>query len=96
MKAPPPSPRERSLFRGGLLPLYAAVFLFGLAGLFGKWLLLGAWMIVFGRVAFAALTLALLWLPRRLQALGAARNLGTASNLRAGGGGASPNTVHLA
>jgi drug/metabolite transporter (DMT)-like permease len=40
-----------------LAEIHAAVLLFGLAGLFGKWLALSPWVIVFGRVAFASLTL---------------------------------------
>ncbi|MDH4069828.1 MAG: DMT family transporter [Ignavibacteria bacterium] len=39
---------------GGLLRIHAAVLLFGLAGLFGKWLTLPAIIIVLGRVLFAA------------------------------------------
>jgi drug/metabolite transporter (DMT)-like permease len=45
----------------GLLELHAAVLLFGLAGLFGKFLALPAWTIVFGRSAFAALALGVIW-----------------------------------
>jgi drug/metabolite transporter (DMT)-like permease len=41
----------------GLLDIQAAVALFGLAGLFGKWLPLSPPMIVLGRVAFASLAL---------------------------------------
>ncbi len=45
--------------------IHAAVFLFGLAGLFGKWLPFSPVLIVLGRVFFASLTLALiLWLSR--------------------------------
>lgn len=47
------SPRSRSL-----LHIHAAVVLFGLAGLFGKWLgHISAIVIVFGRVVFASLAL---------------------------------------
>jgi len=53
MKPPDPSrPQRRSLFE-----IHAAVFLFGFPGLFGKWLSLSPPLIVFGRVAFASLTL---------------------------------------
>jgi len=44
--------------RFGLLELHSAVFLFGLAGLFGKWLNLPPMAIVFGRTALASLALA--------------------------------------
>jgi len=43
-----------------LIEIHAAVLLFGLAGLFGKWLPLSPFIIVLGRVAFASLTLALI------------------------------------
>jgi drug/metabolite transporter (DMT)-like permease len=45
-----------------LLEIHVGVLLFGLAGLFGKWLALSPPIIVFGRVFFASLTLALLLL----------------------------------
>jgi drug/metabolite transporter (DMT)-like permease len=47
-----------------LASLHAAVFLFGFAGLFGKWLTLSPEIIVLGRAAVAAVTLAALlrWL----------------------------------
>jgi drug/metabolite transporter (DMT)-like permease len=48
---------KRSLF-----DIHAAVLLFGLAGLFGKWLNLSPLIIVLGRVFFASITLALLLL----------------------------------
>jgi drug/metabolite transporter (DMT)-like permease len=41
----------------GLIDIHAAVLLFGLAGLFGKFLALPAWCIVLGRTGFAALAL---------------------------------------
>jgi drug/metabolite transporter (DMT)-like permease len=41
-----------------LLEIHAAVVLFGLAGLFGKWLPLSPFIIVLGRVFFASLALA--------------------------------------
>lgn len=47
--------KQRSLFE-----IQIAVLLFGLAGLFGKWLPLPPSLIVLGRVFFASLTLALL------------------------------------
>lgn len=42
-----------------LLEIHTAVFLFGLAGLFGKWLALSPFIIVLGRVFFASLALLL-------------------------------------
>lgn len=45
-----------------LLEIHAAVFLFGLAGLFGKWLALSPFIIVLGRVFFASLALSLFFL----------------------------------
>ncbi|MEM6265629.1 MAG: DMT family transporter, partial [Bacteroidota bacterium] len=44
-----------------LIEVHLAVLLFGLAGLFGKWLTLAPVIIVWGRASFAALSL-LLWL----------------------------------
>jgi len=44
----------------GLSEIHGAVLLFGLAGLFGKWLDLSPFVIVFGRVLFASLVLGLL------------------------------------
>jgi drug/metabolite transporter (DMT)-like permease len=46
-------PRRRSLAE-----IHLAVFLFGFPGLFGKWLAVSPVLIVFGRVLFAAVTLA--------------------------------------
>lgn len=43
--------------RHGLVEIHVAVLLFGLAGLFGKFLSLSPLVIVFGRTSFAALTL---------------------------------------
>jgi drug/metabolite transporter (DMT)-like permease len=43
--------------RHGLIEIHVAVLLFGLAGLFGKFLSLPPLVIVFGRTSFAALTL---------------------------------------
>ena len=43
--------------RHGLVEIHIAVLLFGLAGLFGKFLSLSPLVIVFGRTSFAALTL---------------------------------------
>ncbi len=49
--------------RRSLLEIHVAVLLFGLAGLFGKWLSLSPVIIVLGRVFFASITLILLlWL----------------------------------
>ncbi len=45
-----------------LAEIHTAVLLFGLAGLFGKWLLLSPFIIVLGRVFFASLSLLLLCL----------------------------------
>jgi drug/metabolite transporter (DMT)-like permease len=44
----------------GLMDIHAAVLLFGLAGLFGKWLPLSPFVIVWGRVFFASVALALI------------------------------------
>jgi drug/metabolite transporter (DMT)-like permease len=44
--------------RRSLAEIHLAVFLFGFPGLFGKWLALSPALIVFGRVVFAAATLA--------------------------------------
>jgi len=44
---------------GALIALHAAVALFAMAGLFGKWLALSALAIVLGRTLVAALSLAL-------------------------------------
>jgi len=56
---------------GSLLRIHAAVFLFGFAGLFGKWITLPALIIVFGRVVFASIVLLcavlFLHLPLRLE-----------------------------
>lgn len=41
----------------GLIDIHVAVLLFGLAGLFGKFLALPAWCIVLGRTGFAAIAL---------------------------------------
>ncbi len=46
--------------KAGLVDIHVAVLLFGLAGLFGKWLPLSPLFIVLGRVFFATLTLALI------------------------------------
>jgi drug/metabolite transporter (DMT)-like permease len=43
--------------RRGLIEVHSAVALFGLAGLFGKWLPLSPLLIVLGRVVFASLAL---------------------------------------
>jgi len=45
-----------------LLEIHLAVLLFGLAGLFGKWLVLSPVIIVLGRVFFASITLVLIFL----------------------------------
>jgi drug/metabolite transporter (DMT)-like permease len=46
--------------RQGLLEIHAATVLFGLAGLFGKWVVLSPFLIVLARVFFASLTLGIL------------------------------------
>ncbi len=51
----------------GLGELHAAVFLFGIAGLFGKWLALPAVWIVCGRAGFAAVVLGLVVLGTKQQ-----------------------------
>jgi drug/metabolite transporter (DMT)-like permease len=52
--------------RKSLLEIHLATILFGLAGLFGKWLDLSPLLIVFGRVFFASLALGgLLWWKRQ-------------------------------
>lgn len=48
--------------KSSLLEIHAAVLLFGLAGLFGKWIALSPIMIVLGRVLLASIALAIiLW-----------------------------------
>lgn len=48
--------------RKSLVEIHLATLLFGLAGLFGKWIALSPFLIVLGRVFFASLTLGiLLW-----------------------------------
>ncbi|MBN1270714.1 MAG: EamA family transporter [Candidatus Aminicenantes bacterium] len=47
-------------FKKSLLEIHAAVLLFGLAGLFAKWLLFSPFVIVFGRVVFASLSLGII------------------------------------
>ena len=44
-------------YASGLIDIHVAVLLFGLAGLFGKFLALPAWCIVIGRTGFAAIAL---------------------------------------
>ncbi len=49
-----------------LVEIHVAVLLFGLAGLFGKWVTLSPFIIVLGRVFFASITLALLlWVSKQ-------------------------------
>jgi drug/metabolite transporter (DMT)-like permease len=52
-------------FTSGLLETHMAVLLFGLAGLFGKFLDLPAWAIVFGRTGFATAALGLVLIVAR-------------------------------
>jgi len=59
-EAPGPGLRTRAL-----LEIHLAVFLFGFPGLFGKWLSISPFLIVLGRVFFAALALALALAVRR-------------------------------
>jgi drug/metabolite transporter (DMT)-like permease len=56
---------ERSLRRRSLVEIHAAVFLFGFPGLFGKWLPIPPYLIVAGRVLFAAAALGLVLAWRR-------------------------------
>jgi drug/metabolite transporter (DMT)-like permease len=52
--------------RQSLLEIHLATVLFGLAGLFGKWIALSPFLIVLGRVFFASLTLGiLLWATKQ-------------------------------
>jgi len=52
--------------RKSLLEIHMATLLFGLAGLFGKWIPLSPFLIVLGRVFFASLTLGLfLWATKQ-------------------------------
>lgn len=52
-----------------------AVLLFGLAGLFGKWLVFSPFIIVLGRVFFASITLALfLWLSKQSMKISPRKN----------------------
>jgi drug/metabolite transporter (DMT)-like permease len=46
----------------GLIDIHVAVLLFGLAGLFGKFLVLPAWCIVLGRTGFATIVLGVILL----------------------------------
>lgn len=56
---------EKKKSNRGLAEVHVAVLLFGLSGLFGKWLTLHPMIIVFGRVAFAAPFLfILLWIRK--------------------------------
>ncbi len=65
------NPKARSL-----LQIHAAVFLFGFPGLFGKWLDLPPYLIVFGRVLFASLALlAVIGVLRQPLRLAPARDL---------------------
>jgi drug/metabolite transporter (DMT)-like permease len=58
-----------------LLDIHLAVFLFGFPGLFGKWIPLAPPLIVFGRVVFASLALALvLGVSRRSLRIAPARD----------------------
>ena len=58
-------PRPALSPRAGLLQVHAAVLLFGLAGLFGKFVPLPAPLITLGRVVFAALALGIVLAARR-------------------------------
>ena len=62
--------KKKSLFE-----IHVAVLLFGLAGLFGKWLILSPFIIVLGRVFFASITLALfLWLSKQSMKISPRKN----------------------
>ncbi|WP_372682890.1 hypothetical protein, partial [Desulfosarcina sp.] len=50
------------IYASRLIDIHVAVLLFGLAGLFGKFLALPAWCIVLGRTGFAAIALGLVLL----------------------------------
>jgi drug/metabolite transporter (DMT)-like permease len=62
--------KKKSLFE-----IHVAVLLFGLAGLFGKWLILSPFIIVLGRVFFASITLALFfWLSKQSMKISPRKN----------------------
>jgi drug/metabolite transporter (DMT)-like permease len=62
--------KKKSLFE-----IHVAVLLFGLAGLFGKWLILSPFIIVLGRVFFASITLGLfLWLSKQSMEISPRKN----------------------
>ncbi|NIO50015.1 MAG: EamA family transporter [Candidatus Aminicenantes bacterium] len=62
--------KKKSLFE-----IHVAVLLFGLAGLFGKWLILSPFIIVLGRVFFASTALALfLWLSKQTMKISPRKN----------------------
>ena len=62
--------KKKSLFE-----IHVAVLLFGLAGLFGKWLILSPFIIVLGRVFFASITLSLiLWLSKQSMKISPRKN----------------------
>jgi drug/metabolite transporter (DMT)-like permease len=62
MSQPAGGKRPSSEARRGLLDVHLATVLFGLAGLFGKWIALSPVLIVLGRVFFASLSLGFLLL----------------------------------
>ena len=62
----PSGRRSRLDNRKSLLEIHFATFLFGLAGLFGKWIALSPFLIVLGRVAFASLILGIVLRAARL------------------------------
>lgn len=67
--------RQRGRTRLAILELHIAVLLFGVAGLFGKWVHASPLMMVLGRTVFASATLVPFWLLTRDPA-GAARSRG--------------------
>ncbi len=69
--------RPSSEARRGLLDIHLATVLFGLAGLFGKWVALSPLLIVLGRVVFASLSLGslLLFFRQGLRTIPAQRRL---------------------
>jgi drug/metabolite transporter (DMT)-like permease len=61
--------------KNSLFEIHVAVLLFGLAGLFGKLLVLSPFIIVLGRVFFASITLALfLWLSKQKMEISPKKN----------------------
>jgi len=72
------------LSKRNLAEIHIATALFGLAGLFGKWITLPPFLIVFGRVVFASLALAVILLARKQPLRPAGRRSGGLLFLLAG------------